>query len=348
LHALAAIDKVNQYFVYVNAEAAGESVFLDSPRFQIVRCNVRASFRPWRIVWEQIFLPWRLKKDRIDIVLNPGFTAPILAGRPSVTVFHDLQHKRHPEFFRWFDLPFWNLLLWLSLASSRSVIAVSEATARDLKRYYPRAGSKTVVIPHGVEPEFFCIGDRRRTSGMPEHGYILIVSTLHPHKNLARALEAFASFRTSHPEFQLIIAGLRGFASEELEGRRRALGLDDSVRFTGWIPRHELYDLFEHATACIAPSQFEGFGMPVIEAMAAGIPTACSLIPAFDEIAGSAVARFDPGSVPAIAAAMELITCDAEFRCRALTAGPEQARRFDWNETARLTLAELEKRLVSR
>src|SRR5579863_1602308 len=114
LQALACIDKRNEYFIYVNAETAGANFPFDSPRFHIVPCNVRAKFRPYRIVWEQTLFPWWLRRHRIDVVLNPGFTAPVLSSRPSITVFHDLQHKRHPQFFRWFDLPFWNLLLGLS------------------------------------------------------------------------------------------------------------------------------------------------------------------------------------------------------------------------------------------
>jgi glycosyltransferase involved in cell wall biosynthesis len=347
LQGLASIDGRNDYFVFVNAETAGEGeayFSLDaSPRFHFVRCKVRARIRPYRILWEQIMLPLRLRKYRIDVLLNPGFTMPVLSGRPSVTVFHDLQHKRHPEFFRWFDLPFWNLLLGLAVARSRSLIAVSEATARDLGRYYPQAGAKTVVIHHGVDTEFFQIGERREATGEFRDKYILVVSTLHPHKNLGRVLEAFAIFKTRHAEFRLVIAGLKGFASEQLEARRRELGLEDAVRFTGWIPRAELYELFEEASAFIAPSEFEGFGMPVIEALAAGIPTACSTIPPFDEIAGVAAARFEPGSVPAMAAAMELTAFDADFRGRAQSAGPEQARRFDWKRAAVLTLEELEK-----
>ena len=346
LLALASIDQRNEYFVYINSETAAEGRALipaASPSFHIVNCHVRARIRPYRIVWEQMLFPMRLRRDRIDVVLNPGFTAPVLSGQPLVTVFHDLQHKRHPEFFRWFDLPFWNLLLGLSVARSRTIIAVSEATARDLERYYPGAASKTVVIHHGVDSEFFHIGDRRRASGDSAEKYILIVSTLHPHKNLGLVLEAFAAFRKPHPEFRLVIAGMKGFAAGQLESRRRGLGLEEAVRFTGWIPRAELYDLFERAAAFIAPSRFEGFGMPVVEALAAGIPTACSAIPPFDEIAGSAAVRFDPGSVPAIAAAMERIVCDADFRRHARTAGPEQARRFDWKEAARLTLEELER-----
>jgi len=373
LQALAGIDRHNEYLIYVNAETAADPILISSPRFQIVPCRVNAGFRPYRILWEQTFLPWRLRQHRIDVVLNPGFTASLLSGRPSVTVFHDLQHKRHPEFFRWFDLPFWNLLLGLSVARSRSLIAVSEATARDIGRYYPQGRSKTVVIHLGVDREFFKIADRRRaaipseedaqvwppnaservvppTSGTAPDGpcasedkFILIVSTLHPHKNLDRAMEAFGIFRQSHPGFRLVIAGLKGFASQQLESRCRDLRLEDAVTFTGWIPRSELYGLFQRAAACVMPSQFEGFGMPVIEALAAGIPTACSEIPPFDEIAGSAAVRFDPGSVTEIARAMEVAACDADFRRRARTAGPEQARRFDWQETALRTLEELKR-----
>jgi glycosyltransferase involved in cell wall biosynthesis len=334
LRALEETDDRNEYFIYVNAETAG-SLSVDSPRFRIVECNVKASFRPARIVWEQTFLPWLLKRHRIDIAFNPGFTAPVLFGGSSVTVFHDLQYKRHPEFFRWFDLPFWNLLLWLSAVRSRVLIAVSQATADDLGRYYPRAAHKTVVIHHGVDPEFFRIGERRRAATVNRNHYILTVSTLHPHKNLDRLLESFRLFHSSHAEFRLVIAGLKGFAAEQLAARRRELGLEDHVRFTGWIPRPELYGLFEGASAFIAPSKFEGFGMPLLEALAAGIPCACAAIPPFDEVAGSAAARFDPGSVPAIAAAIGTAACDCAFRLRAEVAGPEQARRFDWKETAK-------------
>lgn len=344
LRGFSEIDSLNRYVVFVNRET-GTSLDAEAPGFHFVRCAVKASFRPARILFEQFALPGLLERYGVDVLLNPGFTMPVLTGCRCVTVFHDLQHKRHPEFFRRFDLPFWNLLLGLAVTRSRLLIAVSKATARDLARYYPGARLKTVVIHHGTDPEFFRIGERRSAVGALAHAdvkYILVVSTLHPHKNLRRVLEAFAIFRKRPAEFRLVIAGLKGFAAAQLESRRRELALDEAVRFTGWIPRPELYRLFEGATAFIAASEFEGFGMPVVEALAAGIPTACSAIPPFDEIAGSAAARFDPGSTPAIAAAMELITCDADFRRNAVSAGPAQARQFAWNETARLTLEALE------
>jgi glycosyltransferase involved in cell wall biosynthesis len=342
LGSLERVDKSNEYFIFINRESASDPPS-SSSRFHLVPGAVSAGSRPWRLAWEQIVFPFLLKKYRIDVLLNPGFTMPVLSGCPSVTVFHDLQHKRHPEFFRWFDLPFWNFFLWASARRSSSLIAVSKATADDLERYYPGVSGKTVVIPHGVDPVCFGIGERRaRGINVPApEKYLLTVSTLHPHKNLDRLMEAFRLFRETHPRFRLVIAGMRGFAAADLESRRRDLRLEESVEFTGWIPRDTVYELFEHAEAYIAPSRFEGFGMPILEALAAGIPSACSGIPPMSEISGAAAVHFDPDSVHGIAAAMELITDNAEFRARATVAGPAQARHFDWDGAAELTLRQI-------
>ena len=271
------------------------------------------------------------------------YTAPLLAYCPSVTVFHDLQHKRHPEFFRPFDLPFWNVLLALSAARSNRIIAVSGPTASDLAHYLPRAAAKTRIVPHGVDSEFFRIGTRRRGGIAPSAAgpYLLAVSTLHPHKNLERLLEAFQCFRKSYPDYRLIVAGLKGFATRRIERLAHDPGLRDSVELTGWIPRAKLFELFEGAQAFVATSLFEGFGLPVLEAMAAGIPIACSAIPAFESLACQSVLRFNPLSVPDIAEAMKQITTNSALRTRAAIDGPARARDFDWKTTAETTLQEL-------
>jgi glycosyltransferase involved in cell wall biosynthesis len=343
LRALARIDAANHYFVFLNRETESGMV-PECPRFHGVRCAVRASFRPARILFEQIRLPRILARHGIDILLNPGFTAPLLARCPQVTVFHDLQHKIHPEFFRAWDLPFWNMLLAGSAARSTRLIAVSDNTARDLAALLPRAKGKIATIAHGVDPAFFEIGRERRESAgsVPlARPFILIVSTLHPHKNLDRAIEAFQQFRTAHPEYRLVVAGLKGFAAQALGDRVRALGLPEEVEFTGWIPRSDLYSLFGAATAFLAPSLFEGFGLPLVEALAAGIPSACSSIPAFREIAGEIARTFDPSSTEAMREALETITQDEAFRSRAMLEGPRRARAFDWDKTAEATLREL-------
>lgn len=340
LEALHEIDPKNRYFVYVNRETDRDMV-PPGPNFQLVRCSVAARFRPLRILYEQTVLPGLLKAHRISVLFNPGYTGPAAAPCPSVSVFHDLQHKIHPEFFLPSHLPFWNLLLWASARTSDRIIAVSPNTAADLQRYMPFAGMKTSVVPHGVDVFYSEIANRRRLRPGRIEPFLLTVSTLHPHKNLDRLIHAFAGFRETHPDYRLVIAGLRGFAAPEIEKLIRSLNLGHSVELTGWIPQTELYSLFERADAFVAPSFFEGFGLPLSEALAAGIPTACSDIPVFDFLAGDVATRFDPRSVTAITEALHRVTGDEAFRNFARTAGPAQVQSLRWSRTAALTLAEL-------
>lgn len=322
LRALAAIDRDNQYVVFSNAET-GRDLVPAAANFTHAPQRVRASFRPSRILYEQFRLRHVLRSHRIDVLLNPGFTGPAFCPCPSVSVFHDLQHKRHPEYFRWFDLPFWQLLLWSSARRSRGLIAVSQATHDDLRHYY---GVESTVIHHGVETAFFEIAAKREP-----RDYLLCVSTLHPHKNLDRLMRVHASMPDA-PE--LVITGLRGFAAAGLE---RSAG--PRVRFTGWIPRAELYELFRCARAFVYPSTFEGFGMPVLEAMAAGVPVACSDIPPLREIADGLTIFFDPHSDAAMRAAIEGVMLDSTLTAQA----QEHARTFTWERAARQTLAYLSK-----
>lgn len=326
--ALAEIDHHNRYFVFTNRET-GLDLVPAQDNFTHVPLGVRAVNRPARLLWEQTVLPLNAVRCRLDVLLNPGFTAPILCGCPQVTVFHDLQHKRHPEYFRWFDLPFWNFFLFWSITVSRRVVAVSGATASDLRRYYRLPPERVRTVLSGVDPRLFEVASRRR----PEP-FLLAVSTLHPHKNLDGLLHAFAAFRQRHPEYRLVVSGIHGFFSTELHALRERLQLAHHVDFPGWIPRQDLYDLYARATAFLYPSLFEGFGLPVLEALAAGVPTACSQIEPLDSIAGSAALKFDPRDPDAIAQAMHLLVTDADLRERLAAAGPLRAAQFSWRATA--------------
>ena len=335
LSALSALDPVNRYFIFTNRET-GPDLVPKQPNFSAVPQAVRASSRPARILWEQIVLPVQVARLQLDVLLNPGFTAPLLCGCPQVTVFHDLQHKRHPDYFRWFDLPFWRFFLYGSARISRRLIAVSARTARDLQFFYRIPPERIDVLPLGVDREFSELAGVRA----PEP-FLLAVSTLHPHKNLDGLMEAFAGFRREHPEFRLVICGLRGFAAEALEGVRRRLSLEDAVEFAGWIPRRDLHDLYRRAFAFIYPTLFEGFGLPVLEAMAAAIPTACSNIDPVGSIAGNGALQFDPHDRAAMLAALVRITGDEELRRQLAYEGPRRAAQFSWETTARGTLKAL-------
>ncbi len=211
---------------------------------------------------------------------------------------------------------------------------MSEATRADLLRFYRLPADRVTVVSHGVNPQFFTL-DRSHIEP-----YLLCVSTLHPHKNIERLVRAYAR---EPREDKLVLAGLRGFQASAIEGLIADLGIGTRVTIPGWLPREDLIRLYERAHAFVYPSTFEGFGMPVLEAMAAGIPVACADIPALREVAGEgsdeAALFFDPLDEDAIAAALDRIAKDVQLRRTLAAAGPERARPFTWIRAAEKTLA---------
>jgi glycosyltransferase involved in cell wall biosynthesis len=331
LGALARIDSENEYFVFTNRET-GDDLVPRQSNFHTEQQGLYAKSRPMRILWEQLRLPREVSRLELDVLLNPGFTAPVFASCPCVTVFHDLQHKRHPEYFSWFDLPFWKLLLWASAHRARRIIAVTEATRSDILRFYGISAERISVVHHGVDPAFL---DLRRDR---VERFVLCVSTLHPHKNIERLIHAYAREKR---DYTLVLAGMRGFHAKAIDRLIDQLGVRDRVTVTGWIPRADLYALYDRALACVYPSTFEGFGMPALEAMAAGVPLLCSDIPPLREVAADCALFFDPLSEDALAEGLTRIVSDEALRARLAHAGRERARTFTWERTAQETLSVL-------
>lgn len=338
LQAFARLDVGHEFFVFTNAETGPDLIPAGMAH---VPQAVRAVNRPSRLLFEQTTLAREARRLRVEVMFNPGFTAPAFPGCPNVTVFHDLQHKRHPEHFRRLDLLAWNFFLALSVKRSRMLVADSEATRVDLRRFYGVADDRIVVAPLGVEPAFYDIGAEQAAARSPEP-FFLSVSTLHPHKNLDNLLFAFAEFQRERPEWRLVMTGIRGFHTQAVEARIAELGLDESVELTGWVERSRLYDLFRRSTAMVYPSTFEGFGLPVVEAMAAGLPLACSNIEPLHGIVGGAALEFAPEDRAGMVAAFRRLSSDAVLRAEMAARGRARAAAFTWEETARKTLRAIE------
>jgi glycosyltransferase involved in cell wall biosynthesis len=340
LSALAGIDATNEYFLFLNEEtfAAEPPLTPAAPNFRAVRSGVRAVHRPWRLTWEQVELPLEASRLRLDVLFSPGFTSPALCRCPKVTVIHDLQHRRQPQNFGRLELLAWRAAVWASARFSREIITVSENSRRDIVEAYGLAAERVHVIRHGVERELFDPPSGERPEPWP---YLLSVSTIHPHKNWDRWLEAYARLASEGAPQHLVIAGLRGNYAEELEGLIEAKGLRDRVHPVGWIPREHLRELLKHADALVFPSTFEGFGMPVMEAMAAGVPVACSDIAPLREVARGAALLFDPYSAEWIAAAVRRLLEDPAERDRVVAEGRRRAAAFTWVRAAEQTLTVL-------
>ena len=154
----------------------------------------------------------------------------------------------------------------------------------------------------------------------------------------ARLLRVFRRFRASHPQWRLALTGVRGFADETIRRQIEDADLSAGVECLGWLPRGELYAYFERAAAMIYPTTFEGFGLPVVEGLAAGVPTACSDIQPLHAIAGTAAILFDPSDEDSMLNALERTTLDQDLRERLSRAGPLRAAKFTWRKCAEATL----------
>jgi glycosyltransferase involved in cell wall biosynthesis len=333
IRALGALGSPHEFTVFTNWETQ-DGLVPAHPNWLVRQTGVRAKNRPARLFYEQALLP--LRSADLDVLFCPGFTAPALTACPTVTTIHDLQHLRHPEYFRWFELPFWRYFVWQSVRTSSRIIAVSESTRSDLLQYYSTPEKQVVVAWHGVDEEFSEI--RLRREGRCFEPILLCPSTTHPHKNHSRLLRVFRRFRISHPEWRLLLTGIRGFADEAIRNQVESTKMDSGILSLGWLPRRELYACFERAAAVIYPTTFEGFGLPVLEGLAAGIPTACSDIEPLRTIAGDAAVLFDPASEDSMLDALERTTMSPELRERLSQSGPLRASQFTWRKCAESTL----------
>jgi glycosyltransferase involved in cell wall biosynthesis len=338
LRALAALDSPHRFTVFTNRETCPD-VAPRHPHWHVRQTGVRARNRPLRLLYEQTLLP--LHCAGLDVLFCPGFTAPPVAPCATVTTIHDLQHKRHPEYFRWFERPFWRYFVWQAVHTSARLVAVSEKTRTDLAHFYSIPSDKIAVVWHGVEEEFSAVARLRQ--GRLAEPVLLCPSTTHPHKNHAQLLKTFRQFSAANPQWQLVMTGVSGFADRAVRAQIAALGLESRVQLLGWLPREELYRWFERAGAVVYPSTFEGFGLPVVEALAAGIPVACSDIEPLRTIAADAAVLFDPASEAGLLQALERVCSDEPLRARLALAGPLRAAQFTWRRCALETLAILER-----
>ncbi len=302
---------------------------------------------PWRrIVWEQTRLA-TLSRE-LDLLHGMAFATPLACACPTVVTVHDLSFLRYPSAFRRFNRAYLSFITRFSTRRAARVIAVSESTRQDVVAMCGVPGSRVVVVPNGVTEEF-CPADAaavevfRRRKGLPER-FILFLGTLEPRKNITRLLEAYAlglhKFATdAQPIPALVIAGSKGWFYDIIFARVRELGLADRVVFPGFVPTEELPWWYRAAELFVYPSLFEGFGLPVLEAMACGTPTITSNISSLPEVAGDAALLVDPDDAQTLAESIARVLAEPDLALAMRSAGLVQASRFSWGRTAAETAA---------
>jgi glycosyltransferase involved in cell wall biosynthesis len=310
-----------------------------APNVRVIDLNV-----PIYSAREQIALLRRIPSDT-SLFWSPHYNIPLAwRGRLVVTV-HDVAHLALPEFFGGFHRQAYARFMFRRISrSADAILTVSEFTRAEFERLVgvPRASPE--VVHNGVDQEWFDLAPSPRPHPRP---YLVYVGNVKPHKNLGRLLEAFGSLTSRTPCDLLLIGKNEGFLTGDRGVQAAVDRLAPRVQLLGAVSRELLRRYVAHAEALVLPSQYEGFGLPPLEAMACGRPTIVSRAASLPEVCGDAALYFDPLDPASIAEAILRVLTEPELQETLRSRGLERARRFTWERSARATLAVLERVLAA-
>ncbi|MCL5291368.1 MAG: glycosyltransferase family 4 protein [Actinobacteria bacterium] len=282
--------------------------------------------------------------EKADVFHVPDFAFPAPKGMPSVLTIHDLIFMRYPEHFTWINRTYMQKMAAFSTANADVVIADSENTRLDAAELLSIPDDKLIVVHPGVSTEFSPASEDRVEETLSRLGirrpYILYTGTLEPRKNLPLLIEAYnlCCKRDRSLDYRLIVAGKKGWLYDEVFKRVNELKLADKVTFIGYVADQDLPALYSGAEVFVYPSVYEGFGFPVIEAMACGTPVICSNTSSLPEVAGDGALLFDPSDKEQLADLIMAPVNDNELRRNLVKKGFKNAERFSWAKTAAETL----------
>ena len=269
--------------------------------------------------------------------------------RPTVLTVHDLIFERYPQHHKWTNRLFLSVGMRLFVRAADTIIAVSQQTKHDLIELYHTPAAKIQVIYQGIDPSFAPapaatvqrVRERyalRAQDGAPRP-YLLMVGTLEPRKNHITAMQALARLKAMKLPHSLLVVGGEGWLFEPIKAQVAALGLAADVRFTGYVPAADLPALYTGATAVLQPTLYEGFGFPVLEAMACGVPVVCSNVSSLPEAAGDAALLVAPTDDEALAAAIQRLLLEPALAADLRRLGLQRAATFQWQRCAAETVA---------
>jgi glycosyltransferase involved in cell wall biosynthesis len=345
LIALQKIDSINEYIVFTNKEGSGTFRFENS-NWREICCPVRAMVKPLRIIWEQLILPWQVRKNQLDLLHGVGYIVPLIFSCPSAVTIYDIGHIRFSQMFPPIEQMAWRTLVPRSARKASAILTISSSARDDIADAYKVDPHKIFVTPLAADGSFHpnvdgsqLINVKKRY--MIDQRYILSVNQIKPNKNLEGLIRAFAkASKKLDLEYQLVLVGRvrdNDYYSL-LSALVTDLGIKQKVIFTGHVPDEDLPKLYSAADLFIFPSFYEGFGIPAIEAMACGVPVILSNAPALPEVGGNAALYFDPNNVDQIAQSIYTVLSDDDLKVDLAAKSQIRAREFSWEKTARDTL----------
>ena len=341
------LDSENEYIVLINRSLTDQH-----PIKHLEQKNLKKRFVqiPEVSPQQQVMVPFELLKQKPDIYHYPNFDLPVFQPYNSIFTVHDLTYLKHDDLYmngRWIKNFYTKAIMSLAARKSKKIIAVSASTKSDLLEILKVPEHKVDVIHEGLDEIYFNGSLSNNKSNFFNKNfalndadeYFLFIGERRPHKNLARLIEAFSIFKQRAPnKIKLVIGGKKYASYDEPERKAQELNLTNEVIFLGYIPEDDLQLLYKNARCFIFISIYEGFGIPILEAMACGTPIITSNISAMPEVAGEAALTVNPYNVDEIAEVMHQLTCDSNMSQRLVDTGLKRVKNFSWNNAAEKTL----------
>jgi glycosyltransferase involved in cell wall biosynthesis len=338
LRCLPEVPGEHQYIICTNAPRA--KLPLDgAPRFQVWTSRLHTEQPRQRILWEQTSLPLMLARGHVDLVHGTLNVLPLARRVPGVVTIHDLSFLLFPERFLPGRRRYLSTFTRWSARGAARVMVSSQNTRRDVVRLLGVPEDRVRVVYLGVEDRFRLplreetLARFRQDHGLPDQ-FFLYVGTLEPRKNLVRLLNAYHAARRLGVTWPLVLAGGKGWMYEEIFERARTLGLAGHVHFPGYVIDGDLPLWYNAASAFVYPSLYEGFGLPVAEAMASGCPVLTTRNSSLIEVAGEAAILVEGEDEPAMAEGLCRLAGDEVLRRDLRQRGLAQSAQFDWAHTA--------------
>jgi len=372
---LADLDHDNRYVLYTSDDPASElkAVVLDHPNF-----SIKVLRWPFHFFWTLGRLSIEMIFARPDILFVPAHTLPLFQPRKTITTIHDIAFRRERALYYEKKLPTSTRLGQILLNSlvklitfskyepnsvdyldwstryafkrAKKIITVSDFTKQEILELYPQAKAASIVAIHNGYNDhiYHHIDDPERIDDILskyglERPYFLYVGRLEKKKNTPALIEAFALFKERNPGFnhELVLIGSANYGFDEVKYVIEEFNLNKDVIMPGWVEEHDLPYIYNGAVAFIFPTKHEGFGIPIIQSLACGLPTAVSDIPVLREVAGDSVLYFDPNNRQSICQALERLVTDQILRADLIQRGYERAKEFSWRKCAEETWREI-------
>ncbi len=310
------------------------------------RRTVNLGYKPWRtavLLGQLAHVPFNRLVPGVTLFHSTEHLLLPLRGVPTVLTVHDLIYKLFPAYHKKLNYWFLNAAMPIFCRRASAIIAVSQASKRDIVHHYGIDAAKIHVVyeaaaPHFQPPDAARIAQVRQAYRLPEQ-FLIHLGTIEPRKNLSRLLDALQALRRDFPALRLVLAGGKGWLFDDFFAKIATLGLQDVVIPLGWVPDDDLPAILAAARLAVQPSLYEGFGLPLLEHMACGQVVAASNSSSHPEVGGSAAAYFDPQNVEEMTAVLHRLLTDKEEYRHRQQLGLAQAAQFSWARAAKETIA---------